>query len=172
MNNLARQLHHIAYITWDMAKTAEFWTQVMGLKLVGHVSLPRVPSTGEDFPYMHMFFTLADGGELAFFEVRNVPASPQEVGISGALKHLAFEVTSEAELDEYRARLEAQQVAYTGPEEDKFNRYLSFFDPNGIKVQLTLPLRLPNAADAAEAQRIVAEWLATKDQNKWANVAV
>lgn len=160
MENIAQKLHHIAYITWDMAKTAQFWTEVMGLELVGHVSLPKVPSTGEDYPYLHLFFNLADGGELAFFEVRNVPQMHQEVGISSALKHLSFEVASEQDLDEYRQRLEARHIAYSCPEEDSFNRYIYFFDPNEIKVQISLPLRTPKAGDAAAAQRLVEEWLA------------
>lgn len=160
MQNIAQKLHHIAYITWDMAKTAQFWTEVMGLELVGHVSLPKVPSTGEDYPYLHLFFNLADGGELAFFEVRNVPPLHQEVGIASAFKHLSFEVASERDLDEYRQRLEAHNIAYSDPEEDNFSRYIFFFDPNEIKVQISLPLRALREDDAVAARRLVEEWQA------------
>ena len=166
MKNIARQLHHIAYVTWDMAKTAEFWTQVMNLKLVGHVSLPKVPSTGEDYPYMHMFFSLEDGSDLAFFEVRNVTPSNQEVGVSSALKHLSFEVATEAELQEYCQRLKAHNIAYIGPEEDSFNRCIYFFDPNQIKLKLALTLRKPGEKEAVEARQEVERWLNEKTDSQ------
>ncbi len=166
MENIAQQMHHIAYVTWDMDKTAHFWSHIMGLELVAHVSKPKVPSTGEDYPYLHMFFKLANGGDLAFFEVRNVPQNPQEVGISSALKHVSFEVSSEADLEEYRRRLEENGIAYTGPEEDSFNRYITFFDPNEIKVQLSLPLRSLNEQDAEAAHKLIEAWTAQKPDSQ------
>jgi glyoxylase I family protein len=43
------------------------------MKLVAHVQSDSVPSTGEQHPHLHTFFQMADGGCVAFFEIRFFP---------------------------------------------------------------------------------------------------
>jgi catechol 2,3-dioxygenase-like lactoylglutathione lyase family enzyme len=156
IENFAMRLHHVAYATWDMPKTVEFWTKVMNLKLKAHVAEEFVPTSGMYQPFLHLFFGMADGSDLAFFELRDLPKTEQEVGISRSFKHIAFEVESAAELEDYCQRLVAHNVPFYGPEEDTFNRYIYFFDPNEIKVQIALPLATqPNLNHA----QILEEWL-------------
>ena len=64
-----QQLHHVAYRCNDAKQTADFYIDILGLKYYAAVSEDTVPSTGEKCPYMHIFFAMADGSCVAFFEV-------------------------------------------------------------------------------------------------------
>ena len=68
-----KSLHHVAYRCKDAKQTAEFYTKVLGLEYAMAMAEDRVPSTGEQSPYMHIFFRMDDGSYVAFFEV---PESP------------------------------------------------------------------------------------------------
>jgi len=85
-----KSLHHVAYRCKDAKQTAEFYTKVLGLEYAMAVAEDRVPSTGEQSPYMHIFFRMDDGSYVAFFEL---PESPEMA------KQLSS--VSEAMLDEW-----------------------------------------------------------------------
>src|SRR5205085_5570468 len=65
-------LNHAAWVTPDAAVTAEFYTRIMGMDLVSTVIEDTSPSTGLQIPYFHLFFRMADGSTLAFFEAPGV----------------------------------------------------------------------------------------------------
>ena len=56
-----RMLNHAAYVTHDVAATADFYTRILGMELASTLFDDHVPSTGDDFPYFHIFFRMADG---------------------------------------------------------------------------------------------------------------
>lgn len=157
MLNLALRVDHMAYVTFDMRATARFWTEVLGLTLVAHVYGDRVPSTREPHPYLHLFFGLEDGSDIAFFQIRGLESGSQEVGINDALRYLALEVESDTELDAYRRRLEAHGVPYSGPDRDELGTAITFYDPNEIRVQIRVPAA---NGDAHRAHDAVAAWVA------------
>ena len=64
-----KSLHHVAYRCKDAKQTAEFYTKALGLEYAMAVAEDRVPSTGEESPYMHIFFRMDDGSYVAFFEL-------------------------------------------------------------------------------------------------------
>ncbi|CAM5231191.1 hypothetical protein SALBM311S_11703 [Streptomyces alboniger] len=66
-------LSHQAYVTHDVEATVEFYEKIMGMPLVDSVIGDKVPSTGDDFPYFHIFFRQGDGSTIAFFERRACP---------------------------------------------------------------------------------------------------
>ena len=68
-----RRLHHVAYRCKDAQETSDFYTKVLGLKYAMAISDDKVPSTGEESPYMHIFFQMDDGSYVAFFEVPDSP---------------------------------------------------------------------------------------------------
>ena len=68
-----RMLNHAAYVTHDVAATADFYTRILGMELASSIFDDHVPSTGDDFPYFHIFFRMADGSTIAFFEVADLP---------------------------------------------------------------------------------------------------
>ena len=58
-------LNHAAYVTHDVAATADFYTRIMGMELASTVFDDSIPSTGDQIPYFHIFFRMQDGSTLA-----------------------------------------------------------------------------------------------------------
>jgi glyoxylase I family protein len=69
-------LHHSAYRCRDAEETRHFYEDIQGLPLVQVVTADHV-STGKSMPFAHVFFELADGSCIAFFDLGdNVAAEP------------------------------------------------------------------------------------------------
>src|SRR5262249_37757028 len=66
-------LNHAAYVTHGVGATGDFYTRILGMELASTIFDDQVPSTGDDFPYFHIFFRMADGSTIAFFEVADLP---------------------------------------------------------------------------------------------------
>lgn len=49
-------LYHFSYPCRDAEQTRAFYEDLLGLPLVNFMSADRVPSTGEEKPYAHVFF--------------------------------------------------------------------------------------------------------------------
>ncbi|MFX5582957.1 VOC family protein, partial [Acinetobacter baumannii] len=49
-------LNHAAWVTHDVEATADFYMNVMGMELASTVIDDTIPSTGDAFPYFHIFF--------------------------------------------------------------------------------------------------------------------
>src|ERR1700742_4474334 len=62
-------LYHFSYPCRDGEETRKFYEDVLGLPLVNCMLSDRVPSTGEEKPYAHFFFEMADGSYMAFFDL-------------------------------------------------------------------------------------------------------
>ncbi|WP_193199280.1 VOC family protein [Nostoc sp. MG11] len=153
-------INHIALVCKDMAQTINFYTNILGLKLIKTITLP---DGGQ-----HFFFDIGNGDALAFFWFPSAPqAAPgiASVGLDafqtgnattahGSLNHLAFNVPLE-KVEEYREKLIAKGVQTTpvlhhadvpsgySPEVDE-NTFISsiyFFDPNGILLEFAANVR-------------------------------
>src|ERR1700733_8677089 len=159
------RLNHLAYVTHDTAATVKFWTEVMRMPLVEAVMHARVPSTGDPFPYVHFFFRMQDGSTIAFFEAVGLPARPEPPHPAYLLLvHLALEVGTQAEVDEWRDRLVAHQVDIVGPINHGIIYSVYFHDPNGIRLEITTPLAADWNDRPEVARDIVGSWLEAKRQ--------
>jgi catechol 2,3-dioxygenase-like lactoylglutathione lyase family enzyme len=149
-----RGVNHLALVCKDMARTVEFYRDVLGMPLIKTIDLPG--GRGQ-----HFFFDIGNGDSLAFFWFPNAPkAAP---GISapaqlpgggdiasahGSMNHIAFNVPVE-KFDEYVAKLKAKGVELgrvlnhdnsetqvsaevTG---DVFVRSVYFWDPDGVMLE-------------------------------------
>src|SRR4029077_20793939 len=87
-----KSLHHVAYRCKDAKKTADFYTKVLDLEYAMAVSEDRVPSTGEEHPYMHIFFRMDDGSYVAFFELPEMPEMGRDGNTPLWVQHLALRV--------------------------------------------------------------------------------
>lgn len=131
-------LHHIAYRCRDAEETRHFYEDLLGLPLV-HVVRGDSVSTGEQPAFAHLFFEMTDGSCVAFFDLGDNIAGAPSANTPGWVNHLALRVASEAQVDEARQRLQAAGVEVLGPVlHDGFVRSIYFFDPNGIRLELTL----------------------------------
>jgi len=132
-------LHHIAYRCRDAEETRRFYEDLLGLPLVHVVRADTVESTGEHCPFIHLFFEMTDGSCVAFFDLGDNQAAAPSPNTPLWVNHLAMRVGSQAEVDAAKRRLEAAGVEVLGPVlHDGFVRSIYFFDPNGIRLELTL----------------------------------
>jgi catechol 2,3-dioxygenase-like lactoylglutathione lyase family enzyme len=156
---------HVALVCSDMARTVDFYSEVLGFPLVKTVELPG----GKQ----HFFFDIGNGDTLAFFWFADAPspapgiASPVARPDNGdtttavaSMNHLAFAVAADR-IDEYRHRLLERAVPCsvvvnhddseaTVSEENHpgvFVRSIYFQDPDGILLEFAAWTRAFDAAD-------------------------
>jgi len=137
---------------------------VLGLEYAMAVSEDRVPSTGEQHPYMHIFFRMADGSYVAFFELPESPAMGRDEATPQWVQHLALRVDDEAALLRNKARLESHGVEVLGPVDHGICRSIYFFDPNGHRLELTVDTMTPEMKRRLESvsEPMMEEWTRTK----------
>ena len=149
-----RGVNHLALVCKDMARTVDFYSNVLGIPLTKTIELPG--GMGQ-----HFFFDIGGGDSLAFFWF---PESPEQApGVAsparmvgegsiatahGSMNHVAFDVAPE-QMEEYRERLLAKGIEVTeivnhdtSPmqvsetvTDDVFVRSMYFFDPDGIMLE-------------------------------------
>ena len=169
-----RGVNHLALVCRDMARTVDFYSNVLGMPLVKTIALPA--GMGQ-----HFFFDCGGGDCLAFFWF---PGAPDGVpGISapkgrpdqgdltsavGSMNHVEFDVAPE-KIEEYRARLVAAGIDCTevANHDDSefgisaevhpgvFMRSVYFLDPDGILLEFACWTRSlgPDDVDSDRAPR-------------------
>jgi catechol 2,3-dioxygenase-like lactoylglutathione lyase family enzyme len=144
-------LNHLALVCKDMAKTVEFYRDILGMPLTKTIDLPG--GRGQ-----HFFFDIGNGDSLAFFWFPGAPeaapgisapeALPTQgsfISAHGSMNHIAIDVPADR-FDEYYDRLVAKGVKVTkilnhdeSPTQSTdelhdgvFVRSVYFFDPDGV----------------------------------------
>jgi glyoxylase I family protein len=150
-----RSLHHYAYRCRDAEETRHFYEDILGLPLVFTVYHDHVPSTGEYHPYFHIFFQMGDGSCLAFFDLLDGKACEPDPNTPPWVNHVALNVNSRDELAEMKRRIEANGIEVLGVVDHGIFDSIYFFDPNGIRLELTFQTASSEhmAKLAAEAHR-------------------
>jgi glyoxylase I family protein len=153
-------LHHFAWRCRDAEETRHFYEDLLGLPLIHVIQADTVPSTGEHCPYVHIFFRMGDGSCLAFFDLGDGEAALPSPNTPAWVNHLAMRVGSLAELETAQRRLEAAGVQVVGPTAHGFVKSIYFFDPNGIRLELTVPCSTgtQDQAYADAAHSALARW--------------
>lgn len=159
-------VHHLALVCSDMARTVDFYTNVLGMKLNKGFDLDR--GYGQ-----HFFFDMGGGNELAFFWFRDAAKAQPGVASAGhlvgrpggtitsahgSMNHVAFSVPAD-KIDGYRELLIERGVDCTpvvnhddvvtgedartaGEITDKtWLRSFYFFDPDGIMLEFCATLK-------------------------------
>ncbi len=85
-------LDHVAYRCRDAGETTEFYTKVLGMKLVAAVTDSHVQSTKERCPHIHVFFAMEDGSCVAFFETPEERPMGRDPNTPAWVQHLALQV--------------------------------------------------------------------------------
>jgi catechol 2,3-dioxygenase-like lactoylglutathione lyase family enzyme len=161
-----RGVNHLALVCKDMARTVEFYRDVLGMPLTKTIDLPN--GMGQ-----HFFFDMGNGDSLAFFWFPNAPeahpgiSSPQALpGLGslltahGSMNHIAFDVPPE-KFDEYLERLKAKGIAVSpvmnhdnSPAQvsatvtpDVFVRSVYFFDPDGVCLEFAAWTKVLDESD-------------------------
>ena len=137
---LPSRLHHSAYVSRDLEATRKFYEDVIGLPLLATWCESDM-LFGAERTYCHVFFGLADGGALAFFQFEK----PEDAELFGPqmpptpFHHLALKV-DRATQDAIAERL--KNAGYTEPKsfvlEHGYCRSVYATDPNGMIVEFTV----------------------------------
>ena len=164
MNFAVQKLHHFAYRCRDAEETRQFYEDLLGLPLVHVIQEDNVPSTGEYNPYTHIFFEMRDGSYVAFFDLGDNIAPEPSPNTPAWVNHLALEVNSTQELLDAKARIEAAGVKVLGITDHRIINSIYFFDPNGLRVELTTRTVDDShmKIHAQEARQKLDEWTARK----------
>lgn len=129
-------LYHFAYPCRDAEETRHFYEDLLGLPLVNCMTADRVPSTGEEKPYAHMFFAMGDGSYIAFFDLGENQMPQPSPNTPGWVQHFAMETGSVADVLAMRERLVAAGVEMLGLVDHHFVKSIYFFDPNGLRLEV------------------------------------
>jgi catechol 2,3-dioxygenase-like lactoylglutathione lyase family enzyme len=158
-----RMLHHAGYVTQDAAKTVDFYSRILGMEFIATVMDDKVPSTGEDFPYLHLFFEMGDGSTLAFFEspCMGPPSAPSHPAYD-VFNHTALNATSRAEVDTWAQRLTDHGVDVLGPIDHGIIYSIYFEDPNGLRLEITTTTDASWKDHGKDARRDLEDWVAAK----------
>ena len=155
-------LDHVAYRCKDAQETTDFYTKLLDMKLVAAVSHSHVPSTKAYCPHIHVFFGMADGSCVAFFETPEEPEMTLDPNTPDWVQHLALELPDEETLLAMKARLEAAGISVVGPKDGHMCVSIYFFDPSGHRLELTYRKIDPDARTERDAYRILEVWNETK----------
>ncbi|VWX59000.1 Glyoxalase [Burkholderiales bacterium 8X] len=162
--NLPSRLHHTAYVTRDLEATRHFYEDIIGLPLIA-TWCEKDELFGAERTYCHCFFSLADGGALAFFQFADagdaelfgpkMPFTP--------FHHVALNV-NKATQAAIESRLHG--AGFTEPGffvlEHGYCRSVYATDPNGMIVEFTCDspeVEDINRQRAADAHTELRRWL-------------
>ena len=159
-----QQLHHYAYRAKDAEETRHFYEDILGLPLFHIIQSDIVPSTGEYCPYTHFFFRLRDGSFIAFFDLGDDEAALPSANTPLWVNHISFRVNTVSELQDMKTRLEAEGIEVLGVTDHHIFKSIYFFDPNGVRLELTAQLadEVHMQKESANAHARLAEWTARK----------
>lgn len=130
-------LHHFAYRCRDAEETRRFYEDLLGLPLAHVIRADRVPSTGEECPYVHVFFEMTDGSYIAFFDLGDDTAALPSPNTPSWVNHIALRMDNVGQVEAAKSRLEKAGVSVVGVTDHGFIQSIYFFDPNGIRLELT-----------------------------------
>ena len=166
---MLRKFYHVAFRCNNAAETVKFYTEAMGLKFSHALTNDIVPSVNMFSPHIHIFFKLDDGSAMAFFEVPLSPPALKDPNTPAWVQHVAFEVGNWEDFEAAKRRLVEHGVDVIGPVDHVFAWSIYFFDPNGHRLEMTLPVYTPGDAErnVAEAVPILAKWEKRKADRDW-----
>jgi catechol 2,3-dioxygenase-like lactoylglutathione lyase family enzyme len=160
-------LSHAAFIAADTSATVAFYKGILGMELVNAVFDDKIPSTGEDIPYLHSFFRMGDGSTIAFFEAPELPVpSADSHPAYATFRHFAMAVDSMERLDEWAAWLRANDVDVIGPVDHVIGFSVYFRDPDGNRLEFNHMLDEKWNDRPDEARAALDEWEQVKAEAK------
>lgn len=137
------KLHHVAYRCRDAVRTADFYTEALGLKFTMAMSDERAPTTGDHCQYIHIFFEMADGSHIAFFELPEAAPMKLDPNTPPWVQYIALEVSDASAFEAGIKRLKDYGVEVTGPLDHHIFQSIYFHDPDGYRVELTYRTERP-----------------------------
>ena len=113
-------INHLALVSSDMARTVDFYTNVLGMPLIKTLEIPGGAQ--------HFFFDCGNGDSLAFFWFPDAPAAVPGISSAGHLPGLGDIVSAHGSMN---------HVAFDVPA-DKFDDYVQKLKDKGVPVSPVL----------------------------------
>ena len=130
MENKISGLHHITAIAGNAKRNYDFYTKVLGLRFVKK-------TVNFDDPHTYHFYFGDEAGTpgtiLTFFPWENITTGRRGTGM---VTEIGYSVPK-GSLDFWMKRFEKFNVTYNKPAEKFGETYLTFLDPDGLKIELT-----------------------------------
>ncbi|MEK4290785.1 ring-cleaving dioxygenase [Paenibacillus sp. FSL P4-0502] len=129
MRNL-KGIHHVTAITSSAEKNYEFFTYVLGMRLV------KKTVNQDDIQTYHLFFADDKGSagtDMTFFDFPNIPKGVHGTNV---IAKTSFRVPTDAALDYWVKRFDRLEVKHTGIKEQFGKKTLSFVDFDDQQYQL------------------------------------
>lgn len=134
-------VHHIAFITNNMKAQMEFFTQVVGMKLVGLFPMHGVEGAS------HCFIEAGEDSYLSFVEIEGKKVDPV-IGVThavdaggevagGVMQHIAFKCDTMKEMLDLRDRLRSNGYAVFGPLDHGMSQSMYLGAPEGIHLEFS-----------------------------------
>ncbi|WP_186577234.1 ring-cleaving dioxygenase [Aquibacillus kalidii] len=123
-------IHHVTAITSSAEKNYEFFTYVLGMRLV------KKTVNQDDIQTYHLFFaddTGSPGTDMTFFDF---PGIPKGVHGTNEISKTSFRVPSDAALEYWEKRFDRLEIKHTGIKEQFGKKTLSFEDFDEQQYQL------------------------------------
>ncbi|MFC5272266.1 ring-cleaving dioxygenase [Adhaeribacter terreus] len=125
-------LHHMTAIAGMAKKNLDFYTKVLGLRLLKKTVNFDDPGT------YHFYYgdeTGSAGTILTFFPWEGIRQGRKGTGMATEIGY----AVPEGSFDFWLKRFEQYNVIYNKPSEKFGEKYLTFLDPDGLKLELVIP---------------------------------
>lgn len=134
--SVIRSLHQMSFRCFDAEETRRFYEDFLGLEF--YAALPEtVDLGGKQVEALRLLFRMSNGDFFSFYDVPD-DVRPNIYKDAGPFdSHFAMKVSSEAEWEVWKARLEQAGIEYIGPMDHDFIRSVYFRDPNLIWLEIT-----------------------------------
>ncbi len=129
MEKAINGIHHITVMAGDPQKNYDFYTKVLGLRLVKKTVNFDAPDV------YHLYYgdeTGSPGTILTFFPFPNARRGKRGVGEINAI---AFSIPTDS-LDYWIDRLAGKAIDFDGPVKRFDETYITLLDPDGMKIEL------------------------------------
>ncbi|MCC7208792.1 MAG: VOC family protein, partial [Anaerolineae bacterium] len=123
-------LHHLTLVCSDAEQTIDFYTRVLGLRLV------KKTVNFDDPGSYHLYFgneQAAPGSAITFFEWRGAPRGYPGMG---GTHHFALRVPDDDSLLRWKRRLNDLGIPVHGPYDRRYFRSIYFRDPDGALLEI------------------------------------
>jgi glyoxylase I family protein len=166
LSELPQRLHHHAYVVRDQEANRRFFEDLLGIPLVATWCESHYNAwLKRDVAMCHTFFSMADGGALAFFafgdpEIYKLVIA-EKPAVVGNFDHVAFKV-SDRTYDEIVARLNAAGEKFRETDHG-YCKSVYASSPDGLIVEFTVDPPGVEEIDAirrADAHSELARWMA------------
>src|SRR4028118_1857911 len=126
-------LHHLTAVTTDAKQNVDFYTRVLGMRLV------KKTVNQDDVSAYHLFYADAlgsPGTDVTFFDWPHLKVAPNRAG-AGEVSVTGLRVSDREALQWWAGRLGDSGVPHGGIQDGDGRLYLHFQDPEGQRLRLS-----------------------------------